>query len=68
MEDSVNAYDRLIEELCQPVYVADSDTYDILYMNKACREIFTAVTIWVRDAMRQFRVLMLRVISEQMPS
>lgn len=39
MEDSVNAYGRLIEELCQPVYVADADTYEILYMNKACREI-----------------------------
>ena len=38
MEDPSIDSSRLIEELCQPVFVADVDTYEILYMNRACRQ------------------------------
>lgn len=39
MENSITEASRLAEELLQPVYVADIDTYEILYMNKACKKI-----------------------------
>jgi PAS domain-containing protein len=38
MENSENALSCLVEELWQAVYVADIDTYEMLYMNRACRE------------------------------
>ena len=38
MENSIAESNRLIEELWQPVYIADIETYEILYMNKAGRK------------------------------
>jgi hypothetical protein len=35
MENSIIESSPLIEKLYQAVYVADIDTYEILYMNKA---------------------------------
>ena len=36
MGKSIVESSPLIEKLCQAVYVADIDTYEVLYMNKAC--------------------------------
>jgi hypothetical protein len=38
MGNSAVESSRLVEELWQAVYVADIDTYEMLYMNRACRE------------------------------
>lgn len=38
MENPKIESNPLMEELQQPVYVADMDTHELLYMNRACRQ------------------------------